>query len=96
MKPPPPAPEIFPPVAPAFFSELRDMMIDAVFLDIVEVTVRRHFTHVDRKVRVSHLLFDGSLQSPRTVGGMKNEMAFCFVVQRPEKRDSLDVVPVKV
>ncbi len=47
---------------------------DAVFFDVVEVAVRGHLRHVDGKIRIGHLLFDGALQPARAVRRMEEEI----------------------
>ena len=66
------------------------------FFDVVELPVGRHLVHVDRKIRIGHLLFNGPLQASTAVGGVKEKMALTVGIERRKKRDSLNVVPVEM
>src|SRR5260370_30530157 len=66
------------------------------FFKVIKVPARLHLGHVDRKVGVWHLVFQRVLQFVAAVGGVKEELIFFVVVERPEKRDTLNVVPMKV
>ena len=69
---------------------------DAFLLDLEEVPVRPHGAHVDREVRVGHLLFQGLLHAAVVeLVGVKEELVL-RVVERREEGDALDVVPVVV
>ena len=68
----------------------------AAFVDITELAVRGHVTHVYGEIWVGHLLFQRLLQTARAAGRVKDERALAVVIQRRKKRDALDVVPVKV
>jgi len=68
----------------------------AAFVDIDELPVRRHLTHVHGEIGIGHLLFQSLLQPARAAGGVKDERIIAVVIERREKRDALDVVPVKV
>ena len=70
--------------------------LSAAFVDGAELAVRGHVTHVDGEIWVGHLLFQGLLQPARAAGRVKDERALAVVIQRREKRDALDVVPVKM
>ena len=70
--------------------------LGAAFVDSTELAMRGHITHVDREIWVGHLLFKSLLQATGAAGRVKNERALAIVIQRREKRDALDVVPVKV
>src|SRR5579859_1974887 len=66
------------------------------FLDAIELAVGRHLIHIYRKIGIGHLLFNGSLQTPGAVGGMKEKMTFAVRIERREKRNALDMVPVEM
>ena len=70
--------------------------LGAAFVDGAELAVRGHVTHVHGEIWVGHLLFQRLLQAARAAGRVKDERAVAVVIQRREKRDALDVVPVKV
>ena len=69
---------------------------DAVFFDVIKMPVRRHLTHVHRKVRIGHLFFDGPLQSAATAGGMEEKIVVRVGIKRKEEWNALNVVPMKV
>ena len=69
---------------------------DTAFVDIGELAVRRHLIHLDGKIGIGHLLFQSGLQAARLVGRVKDEGVIAVAIERREKRDALDVVPVKV
>src|ERR1700746_3457298 len=48
------------------------------------------------EVRGGHLLRHHLLQTARTAGAMKGELILGRIVQRPEKGDALNMIPVKV
>src|SRR5215472_14439920 len=65
-------------------------------IDVAKLTARGHLVHLDRKIRIRHLLFQGPLQPTRSAGRVKDERALVIVVERSKKRNALDVVPVEV
>src|SRR5205085_8986019 len=69
---------------------------NASLLDIIKIAFRLHLTHVHRKVGRSHLLFHYPLQTAVAAGRMKNKQILWVVIHGSEKRDALNVVPVKV
>jgi len=70
--------------------------LSAAFVDGAELAVRGHVTHVDREIWVGHLLFKRLLQAACAAGRVEDKRAVAVVIERREKRDSLNVVPVKV
>jgi hypothetical protein len=65
-------------------------------LKVVEIANRAHLAEVNGKVRRGHLLFHDSLKGAGSTGGMKNEAAVAVVIEWPEERDALDVIPVEM
>src|SRR5215469_1381210 len=64
-------------------------------LDVKKVAFCLHLAHVHRKVRSGHLLFHHPLQGADAARGMKHETVLGFVVERPEKRQTLNVIPME-
>ena len=70
--------------------------LGAAFVDVAELAVRGHLTHVHGEIWIGHLFFQRLLQTARAAGRVKDERIIAVVIQRREKRDALNVVPVKV
>jgi len=68
----------------------------AAFVDIGELAVRGHLTHVHREIGIGHLFFQRLLQAAGAAGGVEDERVVAVVIERREKWDALDVVPVEV
>jgi len=69
---------------------------DTAFANVGELAVRRHLVHLDGKIGIGHLLFQRGLQAARLVGRVEDEGVIAVAIKRREKRDALNVVPVKV
>src|SRR5205085_7602174 len=69
---------------------------DAVFFNVIEVAMRGHLCHVDREVRIGHLLFDRALQSAAAAGRVEEEVIVRICIKRKKERDALDVVPMEM
>src|SRR5579871_1651338 len=68
----------------------------AAFFYAVELPVRRHLAHIHRKIRVGHLRLNRPLQTAGAVRGMEIETIVLVGVKWREKRNSLNMVPMKV
>src|SRR5581483_2121475 len=66
------------------------------FAERAELSAGGHLAHVHGKIGIGHLLLEGALQTAVAAGCVKEEPIVRVVVQRPEKGDALNVVPVKV
>src|SRR5207247_2974658 len=64
--------------------------------DVVNIAASFHRAHVDGEIGVRHLVFERVLQLVRAGGGVKEKLVVFVVVERPEERDTLNMVPVKV
>src|SRR5262249_27373026 len=69
---------------------------EAAGIDVAKLPASGHLIHVDRKIRIRHLLLQRPLQPARSAGRVKDERALVVVVQRSKKGNALDVVPVEV
>src|SRR5262249_9365072 len=74
---------------------------DAAYLraagfEVVEMPLSLHLTHVYRNIRGGHLLFHDLLQTAGPAGGMEEKLVTGVVVQRTEKRNPLNMVPMKM
>src|SRR5437868_12644382 len=58
--------------------------------------MRGHLAHIDREVRIRHLLLDRPLQSSRAARRVKEEVILRRIIERSEERYTLEVVPVEV
>src|SRR5579884_1245721 len=70
--------------------------LHAAFINVGELPVRRHLTHVHGKIRIGHLLFQGLLRAAPAAGRVENKRIFAVAIKRRKKRNALDMVPVKV
>jgi len=69
---------------------------DAAFADVVKVAVSRHLGHIHRKIRIGHLIFDGSPEAAAAVAGVEEEKAIGILIQWSEEWYALNVIPVKM
>ena len=76
----------------------RDVVINAnaAFINGEKVALGFHFFYANWKIGGRHLLFHHAFQTVIAGGGVENETVVRVFVERPEKRNSLDVVPVKM
>src|SRR6185312_4865520 len=63
---------------------------------VVEAALRLHLAHINGEVGRRHLLFHHPLQSASAARGVERKTVFRVLVERTEKRDALNVVPVKM
>src|SRR5262249_55352899 len=68
----------------------------AAFLDVAKLAACRHFIHVHREIWVRHLFFERAFQPATPAGGVKDERTALALIERREKGNALDVVPMEV
>src|SRR5215469_126993 len=66
------------------------------FFNLIEIALCLHLGGVNRKIWGGHLLLNHSLQAACPIRCVEQKTTLSLIIERPEERNTLDVIPMKM